>query len=153
MLLFFVVVEGGIMATQSQKVISNALSIEVMLSFQFTGLTDDFRSSSLADPIGKIERSKLSHFCSNEHEDFFKEMSTNDIYDFCLKKQRDCKNILFFFMSERESTGMIKELKLAEELNQPAHIEIVEGCGIQDWMIPFMEYAERNPWLEARYIF
>ena len=127
---------------------------KVMVSFPFTGVSPDTRTIELARITNELQKSGVQWFCSNEWERIFdawkndpaKKWTTDDVYEFCLEKQKSCTEIIFVFFSERESSGMLLELELAKELGQPARFELASGCGMQEWMEPFAKYAEENPW-------
>ena len=123
------------------------------ISFGFTGVSKKDRDLGLAGSISSLQKNGIDWFCSNEWEHYFnsseRKMDAKAIYKVCLKKQETCDRVLFFFISEQESSGMQQELALAKELHLPVETVFAEGCGVQEWMLPFLEYEQEMP---AEYI-
>jgi hypothetical protein len=102
--------------------------MNIFLSYRFTGEDPKELDVVLGKIVDKLKSLGHGVFCSFFLEDFFKErnMSADDIYEYCLKEQEKCDTFLAFIKTSDESTGMEKELQKAQALEQKCVLAILE---------------------------
>lgn len=106
---------------------------KIFLSYRFTG-EDPKDLDEILGNVGQILRTQGHEvFCSFWLEEFFKEkgMNADDIYSYCLDKQRNADTFMGLVKSEHVSSGMERESKLAVELRHKYVLLIKRDLGFR----------------------
>lgn len=93
---------------------------EIFLSYRFTGENPKTLEFLLGNIKKSLEQANHSVSCSFHWEQFFRDegMSNEEIYAYCLEKQKQAEIFMPFLKSNDESYGMKIESDKAIELNQ-----------------------------------
>ena len=123
---------------------------KIFLSYRFTGENLDELNLILTSMQKSLTRAGHSMFCSLGEEGFFKaqKFSTEEIYDYCLKKQEESDTILVFIKSEEQSIGIKKESDKARELEQGYILVIKSGLDFSEYRKLADEIIEYNSYEE-----
>ncbi len=120
---------------------------DVFISYQYSGIHPGLRKQVIDGVTRELKDQGQSYYCSLDDEEFFrsKRMSNEEIYAYCLDKQKKCDRILFVFIAGSvESAGMKKELDLAQEIDQKPGLRFNPGIGLRDWMKPYFVYTDQQ---------
>jgi hypothetical protein len=114
---------------------------DIFVSYQFTGIDAVTRRANVEKLMKMFIGKKV--FCSEFHEEEFRRqgMTTENMYDFCLEIQKNCKEVLFLIAAPNESKGMKLELDLAIKNNIPGKLIILNELQYLDWVQPFIKYC------------
>lgn len=112
----------------------------IFLSYRFTGENLANLSKLLGGITKELRGKGHDVFCSLEEETYFssQNMTSDEIYSYCLKRQEESDIFLPLIKSQDKSTGMELELEKARELGQHCALLIKEGLGFQN----FRDYAK-----------
>lgn len=124
--------------------------MKVFLSYRFTGEDLNELGKILAGIKSVLTEHDHQVFCSFDEEENFKEqgLTSEQIYDYCLRVQEDSTVFLAFVKSEHHSSGMQKESRKAQELGQKYILLIRRGLDFPEYrkmanmIIEYSSYEE-----------
>mgnify|MGYP006055444415 CR=1 FL=1 len=118
------------------------MTTKVALSYKFTGVSLEELSDTVWALTTCIRDRALGVFSSLELESFFQEnkMNSNEIYEYCLDEFKSCNVVLAFINHEQPSTGMQKEMELAQKEGKKFYLIIRRNLGFYE----FREIASQD---------
>ena len=102
---------------------------KIFLSYRFTGEDPNQLNEILRNINSKLTSKGYDVFCSFLLENYFREreMSIEQIYNYCLREQESCDIFMPLINSNHRSSGMELELEKAKELRQRQILLIRKG--------------------------
>lgn len=121
----------------------------IFISYRFTGEDPQERRTVLRNLTDTLESARHKIFCSLWESEFFEreKYDAAQIYEYCLKKQKEYDLTLGLVKSEDHSQGMEGEAGNSLALHQPYVLAIRRGLDfphfreIADHIIEFDEYS------------
>lgn len=95
--------------------------MNIFIAYRFTGENRKELQATIGELANYLSRLGHTIFCSLNLEEYFQanNFTKQQIYDYCLEKQKDYDCLLAIVKSDKESYGMKLEVEKAIELSQP----------------------------------